>query len=234
MMKKLSINIVFFLLLIVLLPQLSLSQSFSRYQFGPFNQSYYATFAVLSPASISNSGALQVTPDSTGNFSLTNRSGRILLNQSFTLWSPTSRTHNRVASFNTSFLVNVYRVNGYSSPGEGLAFLIAPNLTLPAASDGQYLGLTNATTDGSADNKIIAVELDTFKEDFDPDDNHLGLDVNSVRSVMTVPLSDFGIEIAPNGTKFYMLWIDYDGDSQELTVFMAEQEQEADLGFVIR
>lgn len=232
-MKKLSISIVFFLLLIVLLPQLSLSQSFSLYQFGPFNQSNYATLAVISPATISN-GALQVTPDSAGNFSLTNRSGRILLNQSFRLWSPTSRTHNRVASFNTSFLVNVYRVDGFPSPGEGLAFLIAPDLTIPTASDGQYLGLTNATTDGSADNKIVAVELDTFKEDFDPDGNHLGLDVNSVRSVMTVPLSDFGIEIAPNGTKFYMVWIDYDGESRQLTVFMAEQEQEADEGFVIR
>lgn len=236
MMKKLAVNTTLFVLLVLLLTPFSHSQkppSFSRYQFGPFNQSYYATMAVLSPATISN-GALQVTPDSAGNFTLSNRSGRILLNQSFTLWSPTSETHNYVASFKTSFVFNAFRVNGSPSPGEGLAFLIAPNVSLPSDSYGEYLGLTNAASDGSTGNKIVAVELDTFKQDFDPDGNHLGLDVNSIRSVKTVSLSNLGIEIAPNGTEFYVVWVEYDGGSRELSVFMAEQKREVDGDFVIR
>ncbi|EXB79403.1 putative L-type lectin-domain containing receptor kinase S.5 [Morus notabilis] len=229
-MKELATKTVlsqFFLLLILLSP--CLSQKQSSFYFGPFNESYYATLAVLPQASINN-GALQVTPDSSGDFSLSNRSGRILLNQSFTLW----KTQSHIASFNSSFLVNLYRRNDSPSPGEGLAFLIAPNLSLPSDSHGQYLGLTNAASDGSAGNKIVAVELDTFKEAFDPDGNHLGLDVNSVRSVKTVSLSNLGIEIAPNGTKFYVVWVEYDGGSRRLSVFMAEQEREADDKFVIR
>ncbi|PON97507.1 Serine/threonine protein kinase [Trema orientale] len=215
------------LFLFLLLP--AAAAVFSDKQFGPFNQSYYTFFNVLNPATISN-GALQVTPDSAGNFTLANRSGRIFFNQSFRLWDS-----NQVASFNTSFLFNMFRVNGSSSPGEGLAFVIAPNsVDLPPGSDGQYLGLTNATTDGNSTNRIVAVELDTFKEDFDPDDNHLGLDINSVRSVKTVSLSDVGMEMVPVGTRFHMVWIQYDGASKRLSVFMAEQKQEKDESFIIQ
>lgn len=199
------------------------------YKFGgPFDSSYYTTFAVVSPATISN-GALQVTPDSAGNFTLSNRSGRVLFNHSFKVWEDLAGAGAgvgvKVASFNSSFLLNIYRVNK-SAAGEGLAFIIAPDLDLPTGSDGQYLGLTNSTTDGNSTNRLIAIELDTFKQDFDPDSNHVGLDINSVRSYKTVSLSPLGIQLAPNDTRFYMVWIQYDGGNKSLSVFMAEQMQD--------
>ena len=55
------------------------------YFFGPFNQSDFTTLTVLPSAAI-NLGALQVTPDSTGNVSLANQSGRIFFSTPFTLW----------------------------------------------------------------------------------------------------------------------------------------------------
>ncbi|XP_021804519.1 probable L-type lectin-domain containing receptor kinase S.5 [Prunus avium] len=221
------------LLLLLLFPAAAFSDAQNlepfQYKWGPFNQSDYKTFEVINSSTISND-ALQITPDSTGNFKLTNRSGRVLFNQPFPLWtdsdSPGSATTGasvRVASFNTSFLVNLNRVNGNPVPGEGLAFLIAPNLTLPQGSDGQYLGLTNAASDGNPSNHLLAVELDTFKQSFDPDDNHLGLNINSIQSNKTVSLSDLDIQIAPNTTKYYMVWVQYDGVSRQLDVFMAEQ-----------
>lgn len=199
------------------------------YKFGgPFDSSYYTTFAVVSPATISNE-ALQVTPDSAGNFTLSNRSGRVLFNHSFKVWEDLAGAGGgvgvKVASFNSSFLLNIYRVNK-SAAGEGLAFIIAPDLDLPTGSDGQYLGLTNSTTDGNSTNRLIAIELDTFKQDFDPDSNHVGLDINSVRSYKTVSLSPLGIQLAPNDTRFYMVWIQYDGGNKSLSVFMAEQMQD--------
>ncbi|KAL5564728.1 hypothetical protein UlMin_027892 [Ulmus minor] len=226
------------LLLVVLLvfpaaaTAISDSQTLTKqfHQFGPFNQSYYNYFAVVKPATISND-ALQITPDSVGNFPLANRSGRVLFNQSFKLW--TNQKTSTVASFNTSFLLNIYRVNTSITPGEGLAFVVAPNLDTPENSDGEFLGLTNKTTDGNSSNHLLAVELDTFKQDFDPDNNHLGLDINSIRSVKTVSLSDLGIEIAPPDTRFYVVWIDYNGGNQELNVFMANQTRNDDGGFVI-
>lgn len=197
----------------------------SNYNFGPFDSSYYNRFAVIKPATISND-ALQVTPDSAGNFTLSNRSGRIFFNQTFKLWDngeDSKKTQiSRVASFNTSFLINVFRVNN-SVPAEGVTFLIAPDLIIPPGSSGQYLGLTNSTTDGLPSNKIVAIELDTFKQDFDPDDNHIGLNINSIRSNKTVSLSKFGFQIAPNRTMFHVVWIQYNGKNKSIKVYITEQ-----------
>lgn len=219
------------ILLLLLFPAAAISDVHppDRYEFGPFNESYYSTFAVVKPATISNE-ALQVTPDSAGNFSLSNRSGRVLFNHSFMLWIDDSDSEpgnqGKVASFNTSFLINLYRPNTSVPHGEGLAFVISPDLNLPPGSDGQYLGLTNSTTDGKSANHLVAIELDTFKQEFDPDDNHLGLNINSVRSTKYVPLSDFGIQIAPPETRFHMVWIEYDGARKVIDVFIAQQKKD--------
>ncbi|XP_016201350.1 probable L-type lectin-domain containing receptor kinase S.5 [Arachis ipaensis] len=192
-----------------------------KYTWGPFDASYNDKFSVIN-GNI-NFGALQVTPESVGDVSLNNISGRVFNEEPFTLWTDDST----LFSFNTSFLVNVFRVNN-AIPGEGITFLIAPNLTLPNNSYGGFLGLTNATTDGSSDNKIVAVELDTVKQAYDPDNNHIGLNINSVNSTVTVPLSKFGYEISPNGTAFYVIWIDYDGSRRVINVFMAPQADKND------
>lgn len=187
-----------------------------NHEFGPFNSSYYDIFAVITPATINNE-ALQVTPDSAGNFSLKHKSGRVFYKHQFKLWEEGDE-EGRVASFNSSFVINIFRLNtSGSTPGEGFAFLIAPDLNLPLASDGQYLGLTNSTTDGNSTNHLVAIELD-----FDPDDNQMGLDINSVRSNKTVTLSDLGIQIAPVDPKFYRLWVEYDGGNKVLEVYMTE------------
>ncbi|PSS36611.1 Legume lectin, beta chain, Mn/Ca-binding site protein [Actinidia chinensis var. chinensis] len=191
-------------------------------EYGPFNETHYHTFEVEKPATISND-ALQVTPDSAqSGFNLKNQSGRVFLKRAFKLTDPKS---DRVASFNSSFLINIFRFDN-TTPGEGLAFVVAPDLYLPANSFGEFLGLTNATTDGNTTNRIVAVELDTFKNGFDPDANHIGLDINSVRSVNTTPLTPLGIELAPaNEARFHNIWVQYDGVKKSLEVFIARQAE---------
>lgn len=198
-------------------------------EYGPFNSTYYNIFAVQAPATISND-ALQVTPDSANdNFTLQDKSGRIFLNRPFQMWeeggsssSAASGGGGRVASFNTTFLINIFRLDS-SLPGEGFAFLIAPDLNIPLNSDGQYLGLTNSSTDNDPNNGIIAIELDTVKQDFDPSDNHLGLDIHSVKSNKTVNLSDLGIQIAPPGGKNHAVWVQYSGETKTLDVYMTDE-----------
>ncbi|KAF9667113.1 hypothetical protein SADUNF_Sadunf16G0299200 [Salix dunnii] len=196
-------------------------QIFDR-EFGPFNETYYDFFEVEQPATISN-GALQITPDSVNrNFTLANRSGRVLLNRSFILWEDGGVGGGKVASFNSSFLINIFRVNN-SEPGEGFAFLIAPDIELPENSHGQYLGLTNSTTDSNPSNGVVAIELDTVKQEFDPDDNHMGLNIHSVISRNTVSLVNLGIEIAPVDVRNHMVWVHYDGNSKIMEAYMAEE-----------
>ncbi|CAL0311713.1 unnamed protein product [Lupinus luteus] len=192
--------------------------------YGPFNSSYVygnlnTIFSVIPSATI-NQGALQITPDSAGNITYQNNSGRIFYKKPFKLWDD---RYAALASFNTSFLINVYRVNN-GTPGEGIAFVIAPSESLPPNSYGQYLGLTNAATDGNRTNNLVAVELDTVKQDFDPDDNHIGLNINSVRSNVSVSLSKLGIQISPNGTVFHVIWVDYDGERKVIDVYIADQD----------
>lgn len=201
------------------------SATFSQ-EYGPFDQSYYDIFEVISPATISNS-ALQLTPDSASSdmtMFMSYNSARILLRQPFRLWEDNLATNSSdVASFNTSFLINIYRIRK-NTTGEGFAFVIAPDLLLPPNSFGQFLGLTNSMTDNNGDNKLVAVEFDTFKQYFDPDDNHVGIDVNSVQSIKTESLTPYNITIAPVGVMFHNIWVDYDGSNKVLDVYIAEQE----------
>jgi hypothetical protein len=208
-------------ILLLFFPATTSQTQILNHTFETFNSTSLNLLDVIPSASI-NGGALQVTQDSAGSskiVTLYNNSGRIFFKTPFKLWDSDS-DDGKIASFNTSFLVNVFRLNNGETPGEGLAFIIAPSLTIPLNSSGGYLGLTNATTDGNVTNRFVAVELDTVKQDFDINNNHMGLDINSVHSNVSVPL-DF--EIAPNGTKFYVLWIEYDGDRRNIDVYMAEQ-----------
>ncbi|PIA26311.1 hypothetical protein AQUCO_09500048v1 [Aquilegia coerulea] len=213
-------KITIFLLLLLQVPAGIIAQQpqIPQLQISSFNSSHYDILDVLSSATISN-GALQITPDSLNNvFVRQHKSGRILYKTPFKMWEEQT---NIVASFNTSFLINIYR-SPNTIAGEGFAFIIAPDLSSPPiASEAQYLGLTNSTLDGLSSNQLVALELDTVKQDFDPDDNHMGLDLNSIRSNTTVSLSNHNIEIAPLDPKNYTVWIQYDGVDKVFKAYMA-------------
>ena len=165
--------------------------------------------------------ALQITPDTSNpGYSLLNQTGRIMYKQPFNMWL----SDDKQASFNTSFLINIKRTQE-PNPGEGLAFLIAPDLSIPDASYGQWLGLTNATNDGNQTNQIVAIEFDTEKQDHDPDGNHIGLDINSVNSTATVLLDSYNIELSPEVGTNYSVWVQYNGMSKVMEVYMVKDGQ---------
>ncbi|MBA0587871.1 hypothetical protein Gorai_000992, partial [Gossypium raimondii] len=115
-----------------------------------------------------------------------------LYKKPFRLWKG---NHTTIASFNTSFVLNIR--NQTSPGGEGVAFLITGNSSLPDNSQGQWLGMVNANTNGSSQASVVAVEFDTRKsDDQDMDGNHIGLNINSIHSTKQVSLSNYGVNIS--------------------------------------
>jgi hypothetical protein len=71
----------------------------------------------------------------------------------------------------------------------GFAFVVAPSTDFSTAMPQQYLGLFNGSDNGDRRNRVLAVELDTVRnpEFADIDNNHVGVDVNSLNSSAAAP-----------------------------------------------
>lgn len=198
-----------------------------RFSYVRFNESLYNQFSFTGSSSI-DGGALQLTPDSLNDdVKLLNASGRIMYYQPFRLWLEDidrKEEDDIVASFNSYFYINIFRKENWNA-GEGLAFLIAPTADqIPNQSWGQWMGLTNATTDGDSGNQFVAIEFDTEKQDFDPDDNHIGLNINSILSKKTVSLNKSGIVLSPQNGTNHSVWVEYNGKEKLLQVYMSKDK----------
>ncbi|KAK7355098.1 hypothetical protein VNO80_14343 [Phaseolus coccineus] len=134
--------------------------------------------------------AIQVTPDIRGP--IHNYSGRFFYRKPYQLWK--QKNQNEIASFNTTF---VLRITPETPGGEGLAFILTSDMTLPENSDGEWLGIVNASSNGTSQAGILAVEFDTrhsFTED--GPDNHLGININSINSIEQVPLINTRVNLS--------------------------------------
>ena len=128
-------------------------------------------------------------------------------------------------SFSTSFVFAI--VPQYPDvTAHGLAFVISPSKEIVGAGPSQYLGLFNLTSNGSPSNHIVAVELDTVQNlDYnDINDNHIGIDVNGLRSNDSAPASYVtdstgGFQnLSLISGKPMKLWVEYDGEAMRLNV----------------
>ncbi|KAK3206330.1 hypothetical protein Dsin_020376 [Dipteronia sinensis] len=77
--------------------------------------------------------------------------------------------------------------------GNGMAFVISPSMDFSRAAPGQYFGLFNISNIGWSINHILAVELDIAQnpEFNDIDGNHVGIDVNSLKSNDSATAANF-------------------------------------------
>lgn len=132
-------------------------------------------------------------------------------------------------SFSTSFVFAIFpQYEDISS--HGIAFAIVPSTNLTAVLPSQHLGLFNFTNNGDPSNHILAVELDTIqnREFDDINDNHVGIDVNSLISNSSAPASFF---LDSSGLQYENLslisgepmrvWAEYDGKTMVLNVTLA-------------
>uniref|UniRef100_A0ACD5Y2N1 Uncharacterized protein n=1 Tax=Avena sativa TaxID=4498 RepID=A0ACD5Y2N1_AVESA len=127
------------------------------------------------------------------NLSRSWSTGRVAHGQAVRLWDDTT---GKVASFTTNFTFAVKSLNVTMSQGDGMAFFVGPYPpSMPTDATGGFLALIN--NPGIPANTYfpptVGVEFDTFRNvDWDPDDtvNHMGVDVNSIRSRAYAALPD--------------------------------------------
>lgn len=133
-------------------------------------------------------------------------------------------------SFSASFVFGILSDHAGLS-AHGMAFVVSgAGVDFSAALPSGYLGLLNVTSNnnGSSSNRLFAVELDTMQNDEfgDLNDNHVGVDVNSLRSLQSYSAGYFD----DNGEfrnltlisgEAMQVWVEYDGESTQINVTMA-------------
>ncbi|XP_011032250.1 PREDICTED: L-type lectin-domain containing receptor kinase I.8 [Populus euphratica] len=113
--------------------------------------------------------------------------------------------------------------------GHGMAFTISPTMDFTGALAAQYFGILNSTSNGLSSNHLLAVELDAVpSQDLkDINDSHVGIDVNSLISIESAPVTYFSDEEKENKSLTLIsghemhVWIDYDEVEKLLNVTVA-------------
>ncbi|MED6109333.1 hypothetical protein PIB30_032555 [Stylosanthes scabra] len=170
-----TISSTFFLLLLI--SSKANSQETTAFSFPKFTKTQ-PNIILQRDALITFEGKLQLTKVENGK-PIYRSVGRALYSAPIRLYDSTT---NKVASFATSFDFVIDAPNT-TTTADGFAFFLAhPNTT--ARGGGGYLGLfRNRNYDKS--NQVVAVEFDTFENDWDPNNRHIGFNVNSIRSTKT-------------------------------------------------
>ncbi|KAI3961304.1 hypothetical protein MKX01_007018 [Papaver californicum] len=131
----------------------------------------------------------------------------------------------KVTDFETHFSFAIKEFNN-TSIGDGITFFLAANGSkIPPDSAGGYLGLVSPQNDNSTKNQIVAVEFDSFKNDWESDDNHVGINVNSITSLATVKWKSS----IRDGRKA-KAWVSYNSTTQNLSVFLTYADNPVYIG----
>ncbi|KAL0011074.1 hypothetical protein SO802_006182 [Lithocarpus litseifolius] len=106
--------------------------------------------------------------------------GRALYPQKIPTKKPNS---SYVYPFSTSFIFSMAPYKN-TLPGHGMVFIFVPFTGIEGATSSQNLGLLNYTN-GNSKSHVFGVEFDVFKnQEFDDiNANHVGIDINSLKSV---------------------------------------------------
>eukprot|EP01018_Ginkgo_biloba_P000223 Gb_22004 [translate_table: standard] len=154
---------------------------------------------------------------------LTNHSQRLIGRALYS--NPVQIKNNKtVLSFSTTFVFSI--VTPSPGPGgHGLSFIMTPYKSLMGALPSDYLGLLNSSSrDGQGSNHLFAVEFDTntASEFSDINDNHVGVDINSLNSTNSTTAGYWTgkqfQELSLKSGKNIQAWIEYDHLLKQLNV----------------
>ena len=157
-------------------------------------------------------GVLQLTRNEAIG-SLTSSVGRASYAEPVQLWEAKT---GRLTDFTTHFSFTIQAVNT-SLYGDGISFFIAPLETeIPRNSTGGLLGLfSRETAFNKSANSIVAVEFDSFQNQWDPSSDHVGINVNSIDSAANVTWKS-----SIKDGRRANAWVSYNSASKNLSVFL--------------
>lgn len=149
---------------------------------------------------------------------ITHSVGRAVFTDPVTIWDSTT---GQLADFTTHFTFMIKANVTDGSYGEGLAFFLSPYPSVvPNNSTDGNLGLFGSSAGQSeTSNQIVAIEFDSHKNSWDPDDNHVGININSIVSVTNVSWKSS----IKNG-KIANAWVTYQASSMNLSVFLTYKD----------
>ncbi|KAJ4845016.1 hypothetical protein Tsubulata_041766 [Turnera subulata] len=158
--------------------------------------------------------------------SVFNASGRACYSHPVELYDPST---NITTDFTTYFEFSILFPNGYNSSisSGGFAFFITSQdkSAAPADSAGGWLGLFTERTDGEPSNQMVAVEFDTYQDQWDPSNNHVGINVNSIISVSNRTWNNTMVSNDVYGAR-----ISYNGTTNNLTILLKDPDVPNDFG----
>lgn len=197
----LKINVIFFLTVVPSITCLS----FNFDSFTPNDPDI--TYENAYPAN----NAIQLTANQRDRSTLASI-GRATYSQPLQLWDKSS---GKINDFSThfSFVINSQNRSAY---GDGIAFFLAPaGSKIPAnATKGGSLGLTNDDRFlNSTDNPFVAVEFDIYQNRWDPEHVHVGININSMKSLVNVTWFSSILDGKKNDA-----WISYNSSSRNLSI----------------
>ncbi|KAA8517252.1 hypothetical protein F0562_017496 [Nyssa sinensis] len=177
-------------------------------------------------------GVAELSSD--GVFMLTNSSSSLMMSHAFYKFPIQFKNHSNgsVHSFSTTFIFAMKPENqGQRLGGDGIALFISPSKDLSGAQPAEYLGLFNSTNNGNSLNHLVAIELDTI-QDFefnDINDNHVGVDIYGLESIISAPAGYYKDENGGLTLKNFDLksgdpmqvWVEYDGMEKQLNVTLS-------------
>lgn len=225
-MAKGRITKIILWILIVTSSLVFLAQAAMGFDFPYFNQSNQDKIDLKGDAIASNNRIYLTKSIYNENFTWS--LGWAVYQDPIRLWDKRSQ---QIGSFQTHFQFEIEK--GPASPNEtyadGLAFFMGPfGSEPPVNASGMWLGLFNETTNGKNSSQTVSVEFDTFKNDHqdefhttnphDPDNNHVGIDINNIISVKTYSLPK---NKRLNGNIVWNAWVEYNGTEKKLRVFLA-------------
>ncbi|MED6180125.1 hypothetical protein PIB30_007282 [Stylosanthes scabra] len=185
-MAKPTLPLLSFIAIFLMLLNLTTSQDSLSFSFNNFQKENERNLILQGDAHIEPK-LLQLTKTDDNNNE--NSVGRVLYLAQVHL---SEKSTNKLANFQVQFSFFLKSSPDSSQPADGLAFFMAPvDTTIPPGSTGGLLGLFEpANALNASANKVVAVEFDTFYDissnAWDPSYTHIGIDVNSIKSVKTV------------------------------------------------